>query len=82
MCRPAILIAAVVDENLSGFGDVVVTVVRERPERCVARGPRVPVDCWCERAGLYPQGPRPVGAQNAGPIEAVSRMARAWTPAA
>ena len=59
MCRPAILIAAVVDENLSGFGDVVVTVVRERPERCVARGPRVPVDCWYERAGLYPTGATP-----------------------
>jgi hypothetical protein len=60
VCGPAILIAAVVDEtavvdeNVVGSGDVVFTVVRERPQRCVARGPRVPVDCCYERAGLYP----------------------------
>jgi hypothetical protein len=54
VCGPAILIATRDDENLSGSGDAVFTLVRGQPVEVSGAGSSGSFDCCCERVGLYP----------------------------
>src|SRR3954454_23740036 len=49
LCGPVILIATHDDENLSGSGDAVVTLVRAEPVEVSGAGSSGPLDC-CRRA--------------------------------
>ncbi len=54
VCGPAILIATHDDENLSGSGDAVLTLVRGEPIEVSGAGSSGSFDWCCELVGLYP----------------------------